>query len=108
MTAQPHDHDGHEALPEHTAASILTALRRVDDGLADRFDAQWREALDAARDSHDLTQVQALVEAWWRRAAVELRGGPEHAEAAERGRRWVAGEDLPGVTWDQILVRRGA
>lgn len=108
MTAQPHDTAPRPALPERNAAGIYAALRSVNPAAAEQFDGQWRDALDHARDTRDLTGVQKVIESWWRRTAFEVTDPVGHRAAMDRARRRAAGEDLPTVTWEQILARRGA
>jgi plasmid stabilization system protein ParE len=108
MTAQPHEPPPRPPLPERNAAAIYAALRNVNPAAAEQFDEQWRDELERARDTRDLTVVQRVIEGWWRRTAFEVTDPVGHRAAMDRARRRAAGEDVPTLTWEQILARRGA
>ena len=108
MTAQPHDPTSRPPLPDRNAGSIYAALRNVNPEAAEQFDAQWRAQLENARDTRDITRLQQLIESWWRRTVFEVTDPVGHREAMDRERRRIAGENVPTLTWDQILARLSA
>lgn len=81
MTAQSH---GPHRTPAEIRASIrddrspraIRAALPVDDHAL--FDREYREALDNARESYDLTPIQSFIDRWWGTAV--LKADPEDYE----------------------------
>jgi hypothetical protein len=78
---------------------MLPAAGRAD------FAASYAAALDEARRTWSLQQVDDVLEQW-RRIAI-LSRSPEHAESLEHARRFLAGEDVPLYAVDLEALRRG-
>lgn len=108
MTPQPDGPTPRPPLPERNANSIYTALLRVDTAEAALFDAEWRATMSRSTEAKDLAEVRALIERWWRRAVFVVNDPVGHREALDRARRFAAGEEVPTLTWEQILARLSA
>jgi hypothetical protein len=63
-------------LPER-AEQVRAALEGEDRA---RFDAELDQALEAARQTHDLKPLGHLVEAWWRLVLLRRHGGSTWAQ----------------------------
>jgi len=78
---------------------MLPAADRAD------FGRSYAAALEEARRTWSLQQVDEVLEQW-RRIAI-LSRSPGHAESLEHARRFLAGEDVPVYEVDLEALRRG-
>ncbi|GIH70383.1 DUF6247 family protein [Sphaerimonospora thailandensis] len=103
MSAQPYE-------PHHTPAEIRRTLKDDRSPKAIRaalppcdhalFDQQYREALDQAKLTYDLSPITSFQERWW--ATAVLKAAPEEYEEtiriAERAMAYLErGESPPGA-----------
>jgi hypothetical protein len=74
--------------PERTPAAIRAELPEDLGGL---FDAEYQAALDAARASYRLDQLNEVLQVW---QLVWARRSPRHTEAIQTGHRLLRGEEV--------------
>jgi hypothetical protein len=71
-----------------------------------RFDAELDQALDGARQTHDLRPLADVVEAWYRMVLIRRRGGPDWAETEARLRAGEAPEWAGEPVEAEEFIRR--
>ncbi|WP_066883306.1 DUF6247 family protein [Carbonactinospora thermoautotrophica] len=80
---------------DKTPATVRQAL---DPDLRAEYEAEWRAALDQAKETFDLAAAFDVLERWWPVAQVCVQpGGRQQVERAER--EWLAGT-LNGIPYD--------
>ncbi len=104
MSAAP-AHPADEPAPrphpmDATPAEVRAALAAVSAADAERFDTEWRHALDTARDRLDLTELDTVLHRWRVFAASAQDNPARHRRMMERLARVEAGETPPeGIPW---------
>ena len=87
--------------PERTPAAIRAEL---PEDLRGQFDAEYQAALDEARASYRLDQLNEVLEVWWR--LVWARRSPRHEESIETGHRLLRGEEVETFPVDLDALRQ--
>ena len=107
--AAAEEHASHGAVPfaDASAAEVRAALIPED---AARFEQQWREALNRAADSLDLTEVQDILAHWRRTAWLTAARGPAGYRQllSDADRILATGERPEGtVPWNTLRAKLG-
>jgi Family of unknown function (DUF6247) len=103
MTTGPQPQPGRIEPPERSPAAIRAEL---PEAMRAEFDREYLAALEEARTSYRLDQLNEVVEAWW--LSTWARRIPGHEQAMATGRRILAGEPVDTTPVDLDALRRGA
>ena len=87
--------------PERTPVAIRAELPK---DLRGQFDAEYQAALDEARASYRLDQLNEVLQVWWQ--LVWARRSPRHQEAIETGYRLLRGEEVETFPVDLGALRQ--
>jgi hypothetical protein len=95
---------------EHpVSASTPREIRAVLTGdEAGHFDQEYRQAMTAAAESLDLSDVLAVLRRWQRVAWSASDDPAAHQHMLDSAARLAAGETVPTVPWEQVKARFGA
>ena len=90
---------------EHSAPAIRQVLRDVAPAEATQFEADFRDALQQASATFDLSPVNRVVNRWW--GIAYLRLNPPTGEEQDAARRLRAGEDVGWASPQERLAAQG-
>ena len=90
---------------ERSAPAILQVLRDVAPDEAAQFEGEFRDALQQAAATFDLSPVNRVVNRWW--GTAHLRLNPPTADERETVRRLRAGEDVGWASPQERLAAQG-
>ena len=90
---------------ERSAPAILQVLRDVAPAEAAQFEGDFRDALQQASTTFDLTAVNRVVNRWW--GIAYLRLNPRTAEERDTARRLHSGEDVGWASAQERLAAQG-
>jgi hypothetical protein len=86
--------------PDRIPAAIRAEL---PEELRSQFDAEYQAALEEARTSYRLDQLNEVIQAWWQ--LVWARRSSRHEQAMETGRRLLGGEAVETFPVDLDALR---
>lgn len=90
---------------ERFGPAILRVLHEVAPGEAGLFAAEYREALNRAASSFDLSESERVLNRWW--GIAHLRMNPPTEQEEDAVRRLDAGEDVGWSSPQEWLAAQG-
>ncbi len=90
---------------DRSASAILQVLRNAAPAEAALFEGDFRDALQQASATFDLSPLNRVVNRWW--GIAYLRLNPPTAEEREAVRRLRAGEDVGWASPQERLAAQG-
>jgi hypothetical protein len=90
---------------ERSAQAILQVLRDVAPAEAAQYEGEFREALQQASATFDLSPLSRVVNRWW--GIAYLRLNPPTADEQDAARRLRAGDDVGWASPQERLAAQG-